>query len=258
MYTRCKDCHTVHLVNARLLAQGAGRYRCGKCKKLCNALDALFDEWPAAGERPTASGEIPELGMPIDLAEAKQSRQTPDAAGLTGGSEEGTEETSGATAGRGKIALRITWIAMALALIAVVAFKLSEFYGKPLLEQPIVESAKIRLGLQDPPAAKPYRDLDQIHLVSRELKSHPFRADRLRLTATIVNRAQRVQPYPDLEVILLDASGEPISQVRFTPVDYLTEEASDDSGMTPQAYLPLTLDLPDPGSEAVGFELNFH
>jgi len=27
--------------------------------------------------------------------------------------------------------------------------------------------------------------------------------------------------------------------------------------MTPQAYLPLVLDLPDPGREAVGFELNF-
>jgi len=28
--------------------------------------------------------------------------------------------------------------------------------------------------------------------------------------------------------------------------------------MTPEAFLPLSLDLPDPGNEAVGFELNFH
>jgi len=258
MYTRCKDCHTVHQLNARLLAQGGGKYRCGKCKKLCNALDALFDEWPAAGERPATSSNIPVLGMPIDIEEAKKSRQTPDEARLTDEGKESAEEISGETSGRGKIALRITWIVMALALTAVIVAKLSEFYGTPIFEQPFVKSAKVRLGLQEPPAEKPYRDLDQIHLVNRELKSHPFQADRLRLTATIVNRAQRVQPYPDLEIILLDASGKPISEARFIPDDYLIEGASKDSGMTPQAYLPLTLDLPDPGSEAVGFELNFH
>ena len=79
----------------------------------------------------------------------------------------------------------------------------------------------------------------------------------LRLTATIVNRASQSQPYPDLELIMLDAQGQPISTFRFSPADYLTEGASRDAGMTPQAFLPLVLDLPDPGNAAVGFELNF-
>ena len=48
-----------------------------------------------------------------------------------------------------------------------------------------------------------------------------------------------------------------MSKLLFSPPDYLAEGASRDSGMTPQAYLPLVLDLPDPGREAVGFELNF-
>jgi hypothetical protein len=146
---------------------------------------------------------------------------------------------------------------MALVIAVVVAFKLAEFYQAPLLELPVVQSVKSRLGIQDPAAGLPFRDLQQIHLVSRELTSHPFQAEMLRLSATIVNRAPETQPYPDLEVILLDASGEPMSKLRFSPVDYLAEGASRDSGMTPQAYLPLVLDLPDPGSAAVGFELNF-
>lgn len=257
MFTRCKDCHTVHPLNARLLVQGNGRYRCGKCKKLGNAFDALFDEWPVAGARPPVSGEVPILSLHLDLEQAKKSRLTPDEAALTGDSNNDAGEAAKTAGSRGKTALRLAWVTMALALAVVIAIKLSEFYEKPLLDLPIVESAKVRLGLQEPPAAKPFRDVEQIHLVSRELKSHPFRPDLLRLTATIVNRASRTQPYPDIEVILLDAAGQPISEAQFVPKDYLIEGESTDSGMTPQAYLPLTLDLPDPGSEAVGFELNF-
>ena len=241
MFTRCTACHTVHPVNASLLARGGGKYRCGKCKKLCNALDSLFDEWPAAGERPPATGELPVLGIHINLDEARKTRLSPDQAAVKNGSK----------------LLRLTWITVALIIAVVVAFKLAEFYQAPLLELPVVQSVKSRLGIQDPAAGLPFRDLQQIHLVSRELTSHPFQADMLRLSATIVNRAPETQPYPDLEVILLDASGEPMSKLRFSPGDYLAEGASRDSGMTPQAYLPLVLDLPDPGREAVGFELNF-
>ncbi len=241
MFTRCTACHTVHPVNAGLLARGGGKYRCGKCKKLCNALDSLFDEWPAAGDRPPATGELPVLGMPIDLDEARKTRLAPDEATVKNGSK----------------LLRLTWITMALVIAVIITFKLAEFYQAPLLETPFVQSVKSRLGMPDPAAGQPFRDLQQIHLVSRELISHPFQADMLRLSATIVNRAVQTQPYPDLEVILLDASGEPVSKLHFSPKDYLAEGASRDSGMTPQAYLPLVLDLPDPGREAVGFELNF-
>jgi predicted Zn finger-like uncharacterized protein len=253
VFTRCTACHTVHPVNASLLAQGGGKYRCGKCKKLCNALDSLFDEWPAAGDRPPATGELPVLGMPIDLDAARKTRLAPDEAALHGDAE--TDSETPAKAG-GKL-LRLTWITMALVIAVIVTFKLAEFFGSPLTELQVVQSVKSRLGIQDPAAGLPFRDLQQIHLVSRELTSHPFRAEMLRLSATIVNRAPETQPYPDLEVILLDASGEPMSKLRFSPSDYLAEGASRDSGMTPQAYLPLVLDLPDPGREAVGFELNF-
>ena len=52
MYTRCPACHAVHSVSAALLAAAGGDYRCARCSKVNNALECLFDELPAAGDRP--------------------------------------------------------------------------------------------------------------------------------------------------------------------------------------------------------------
>ncbi|MBT8054235.1 MAG: DUF3426 domain-containing protein [Xanthomonadales bacterium] len=251
MYTRCPGCHTAHALNASLLAQGGGTYRCGKCQKVSNALDALFDEYPAAGDRPTAAGDLPVLGAPIDLDQAREARLNPEEAALTGDAESTTRPRARS------VLVRVSWVILAIAIAIVVIFKWAEFQQQPLLDTPAVKSLMIRLGLREPPPATVFRDVDQIFLVSRELKSHPSQDDMLRLTATLVNRAGTAQPYPDLEIILLDARGGEVSRSRFAPSDYLAEGSSKNSGMTPQAYLPLILDLPDPGREAVGFELNF-
>lgn len=173
---------------------------------------------------------MPDLGLSIDLEQAKSARSGED------------EGSAGVPAKRWGSLTRIAWITMALIVSVAVAFELAEFYDRTLLELPSEQA---------------FRDLSQVHLVSRELRSHPSRADMLRLTATIVNRASKAQPYPDLEVILLDASGQAVGRSLFSPLDYLSGDAAEKPGMTPQAYLPLVLDLADPGQEAVGFELNF-
>jgi hypothetical protein len=236
------------------LARARGKYRCGKCNKVCNALDALFDQWPGAGERPPVAGDIPVLGLSINLEQARKSRLDPDDGSLTGE----PVLSSGGAANTGKRLARLSWIVLAVVIAFIISAEYAEFQEKPLAGLPFVQSLMTRLGIVDPPAKPVFRDLEKIHLVSRELKDHPFKFGTLQLTATIVNRAPRSQPYPDLEVILLDSGGNTVSTVRFTPSDYLAIGSARNSGMTPEAYLPLVLEIPDPGNQAVGFELKYH
>ena len=253
MFTRCPGCSTVHPVNAAILARNGGQYRCGKCNKTSNALDSLFDDWPDPGRKPAGRGELPVLGMEIDLEQADQSRKEPEGAGLAGEAPEPGARKSRA----GRWLLRAAWMAGAIAVGGFIIFKAAEFSGHPVLEPDEIDNLKVKLGLAEPADQEIFRDLGMIHLVSRELANDPERPGLLRLRATIVNRAPRSQPYPSLEVILFDAAGSRLERYIFEPADYLSPGSRKDATMSPHAYLPLSLDLEDPGEQAVGFELNF-
>ena len=251
MFTRCPGCSTVHPVNAAMLAKNGGRYRCGKCKKVSSALESLFDDWPESGQKPPRPGDLPELGLSIDFTRAGQSRLNPDDANLTGEADEPLP------AKRGRPWLRATWFIAALVLASVVTVRLAEFNNVPVIGSLDMKSLMIKLGLKDPPPKQAFRDVNQIHLVSRELAVHPSEPGHLLLSATIVNRAPKRQAYPIIEVTLFDAIGNRLAGHEFKPLDYLAPGSSGRLGMSPQAYLPISLAIEDPGTEATGFELDF-
>jgi len=89
------------------------------------------------------------------------------------------------------------------------------------------------------------------------MHSHPTRAGILVLSLTFVNLAQRPQMFPTLEITLLDGSNQPIAQRRFQPTDYLRNGADTESGLATDVFLPVLLELGDPGERAVGFEIQF-
>lgn len=248
MFTRCPACHTVHPLNAALLAQGGGQYRCGKCNKISNALESLFDEWPDAGASAATKGNIPELGISIDL------KASGDADFSDGEQEEGEKsDGNGEVKVKGKW-VRFAWVSAALALLVVTAVNLANLFREPLQEHAGIQKSLVKMGIRESVPEPPFRDLGQIHLVTSEMRNHPARKDALRLSATLVNRAGRPQPYPGLEVILLDLDGQALASRQFEPSEYLAEGANIEDGMTPDAYLSVVLDLADPGNQAVGFE----
>jgi predicted Zn finger-like uncharacterized protein len=250
MYTRCQSCHTVHAVNAALLARSGGRFRCGKCKSVGNALDALFDEWPDAGAKPSPPGSLPELGTRLDLA-----GPTGDNAATEEAVSQG--ESTGSDAGGTRIWLRALWMIAAFALALIVSLYVARYFGMPLPDRATLDAALVKIGLREAPPPPPFRALDRIEIVSREMRAHPDRPGVLQLDATLVNRAGRSQAYPQIDVALLDIAGRAIARQGFAPAAYLGRAVETARGMTPDAYVAISLTMPDPGDEAVGFEIEF-
>ena len=241
----------MHPVNAAVLAQGGGKYRCAKCHKTGNALEALFDEWPQASQQATRPGELPELGLALSLGTARESETAVKKAALPGGQVFDEEPDSPPQ----KSWQRAVWVGSALVLAVIITLNLLRFFQLSPVERSTMQSAMVSLGLRQAPPQQPFRAPEQIQLLSRELKAHPYRPGVLQLTATIVNRADRVQPYPDIEVTMLDIHSRQLARQLFKPGDYLTGSAGLRDGMAVEAYLTLTLELPDPGNDAVGYEL---
>jgi len=254
MYTRCSGCHTVHPLNATLLAQGSGTYRCGKCKKLVNALESLFDEWPDAGQQPVRPGSPPTLGASIEMVKPISADLSPEERALL----EDPEDDSGFEVAKRSWVPRILWVSSGVIILAIVSVSLLSFFQSPLIEEPLVRSSLEKIGLENPAAPTNDSGLASIELVSREMRPHPSRPNVLVLDATIINRAEVALPYPEIEVTLLNLNNKVLARHRFLPGEYLSSSAEIRSGMNPETYLPFSLEMLDPGEPAVGFELEFH
>ncbi len=241
----------VHPINAPLLAQGEGKYRCGKCGKMGNALEALFDQWPDASQKATEPGDLPELGVPLTLDEPADPDITPEEAALLEDSEDEPEDPK-----RNPL-IRPLWITAAVVFIIVITLNVASVLEIPLLDDPRVDSKLIEMGLKEAPPEPPFRDVEKIELLSREMKAHPSRPGVLLLTATMVNRADRSQAYPEIDVTLLDIRSRILARKLFRPGDYLSRTSELRTGMTPDAYLTFSLELLDPGDQATGFEFQF-
>ena len=100
-------------------------------------------------------------------------------------------------------------------------------------------------------------DLEQIVLLSRDVRRHPEVEDALLVNATLINRAGFTQSYPVLSIRFSDLSGKAVAQRRFRPAEYLGGSHSYSDGMAPASPVRVVLEIEDPGEEAVSFQFDF-
>jgi len=98
-------------------------------------------------------------------------------------------------------------------------------------------------------------DLSAYELRQWGAASDPNEANRLMLRASIVNRAAYAQPFPLLRLTLQDRFGGTLEQGDIGPADYLPG-AGGDGLLGPGERADALIRIVDPGSEAVGFELD--
>jgi hypothetical protein len=90
------------------------------------------------------------------------------------------------------------------------------------------------------------------------VRSHPEFSGALVVDAILYNRAPFAQPFPLLEMRFADINGRLLASRRFKPSEYLAGELAGQAEMPPQIPIHVSLDILDPGTQAVNYSLSFH
>ena len=101
----------------------------------------------------------------------------------------------------------------------------------------------------------PQVDINAIHTANLVVRSHPQIPGALAVEAVLLNRAPFDQPFPTLQLRFTDLKNTPVASRRFSPRDYLRGELSGRRLMPAGNPVHIALDIVDPGSDAVNYEL---
>ena len=101
-------------------------------------------------------------------------------------------------------------------------------------------------------------DISQIKSSNLVVRSHPEFSGALVVDAILYNRAPFAQPFPLLEMRFADINGQLLASRRFKPGEYLAGELAGQAEMPPQTPIHVSLDILDPGTQAVNYSLSFH
>lgn len=120
--------------------------------------------------------------------------------------------------------------------------------------RPILEQLCQVTGCDLPPQVA----LSKLELLNHGIYSHPNVKDALMIKAVIVNHAAFEQPLPIIELSLSNIRGEKIALRRFGPAEYLSETDTQETGlMAPDRQINISLQVKDPGKDALAFEFEF-
>ncbi len=221
MQSQCPTCKAVFRVHKQQLKQADGMVRCGQCESIFNGYDHLLKNRDKVAHTPDMLKRML-LGR--------------------------KETTPAATAGW-SLAITLS----ALALILQLAYMQREWLAGQAHIGLYIETVCHRLSWC---MLQPNRDLNQLQLLSRNVYSHPNIEKALMINAVITNTAPFSQPYPTLLVSMSNVRGQIVAQRYFKSSEYL-QLNPDQILMEPGKAVPVSVEVLDPGQDALAFELDF-
>ena len=245
MYTQCSHCRAVFRVTMKELTAAQGLLRCGECDTIFDAMKALSTTLPderlgGIDSSRDISGEPRVHPLPFDGSPASSNHKTPK-----------TPPSSRRPAKSRKF-LYLSLLALCLLLLIQLFYS----YRTKLLEHPTTREATQKICSWVGCQLENVRHLDQIKLLSHTVYTHPNTPNVLIINTSIQNNAANPQPYPLLEVSFLNQKAEIVALRRFAPEEYLSK-AQQAKLMPPKTPEEFSLNIEDPGKDAVRFQLRF-
>lgn len=236
MYTQCPFCQSAYAPTPSQLAQARGRLHCVVCAREFDALERLSDA-PIAGQR-ARPAHLPDNGAPAEQGDLFAS-EVPQFVRL-----------------RVRPPTRWHWWAGSAALLLTLLMQLGLAERQRLAERPGwrtgVERFADAFGLPLPALHDPAR----LRLLARDVRPHPSVPDALLVSASFRNEAEVAQAWPVLELALSDIEGNPLALRRFRVDEYLGVPPQQGT-LDPGQAVSATLELQDPGRDAIAFAFEF-
>ncbi|HDL16319.1 MAG TPA: DUF3426 domain-containing protein [Rhizobiales bacterium] len=101
------------------------------------------------------------------------------------------------------------------------------------------------------------RDLSDLAILDRRVYDDPSAPNALVISLILQNDAAFRQAYPRLQVRFFSLSGRVIALRRFAPREYLPQGADPAAGFQAHGSVPVTLQIVDPGKDAVSYDFEF-
>jgi len=99
-------------------------------------------------------------------------------------------------------------------------------------------------------------DTSRIIASNLVVREHPDTQGALAVDVMLINGAPFEQPFPDLMLVFTDIDDNQVASRRFIPKDYLGGELIGRDLMPQNQKIHITLDLVDPGAEAVNYHIS--
>ena len=275
MQTQCPQCETqFRLTDAQLQAAG-GLVRCGVCDAVFNALETLPDKIGLNSES-HAGDKSPDdnITAAFDLADSKSEQDSTDDDSTSQETDadydlfQHDDDTPGAqsvipdelrdsryTQPSPSLLSTLLWSLAILFLGLTLVLEYAWFHRDQLAQLPQVQPWIKRLCQHVDCKLAALRDPTQVELLSRNVYSHPNRKQALMVSVTLVNHASFAQPYPDMKIDFSDIRGAIVAARRFHASEYLNTQTP--ALLPPDQPVSFTLEIVDPGKQAMTYEFNF-
>lgn len=252
MQTQCPECQTTFNITQQHLNIANGQVRCTQCQ-------AVFDGYahmqnsisPEPPQLDDIADDIASLGSNADIS--PQSKPKPSALIYSDLLEDDYNKPR-----LGSILAQCFFTVLSLLLLAVLLLQLAYLKRNELAKVPELAPYIHQACNTIPQCVIPIqRALEQFQLESRHVYAHPNIAKALVVTVTFRNNASFTQPYPTLLLSMSNVRGQEVATRRFLPDEYLDKFSDVGTGMASQQSSSISLELADPGDQAMAFEIDF-
>ena len=151
----------------------------------------------------------------------------------------------------------LVWSLAILVLTTSLFFEYTWFNHHDLIRNPQLRSLVTQFCIIANCDTLDLRAPSEIEMTTRNIYSHPNVKNALMISGTLINHAPFDQSYPNIRVDFSNVRGEVTASRIFIPEDYLQIKVTSLKPLQPNVSIDFTMEIQDPGKNAMTYEFSF-